>query len=213
MLRVLGKDWVPLLSRLLSGMDGVLTTTPQLDLGAAVRFLDLVAQWNEKHDLTAARSSEELVDLYFADALVLQDLAGSGTWLDIGTGGGAPGLSLALLNPVDSITLVEPRAKRVAFLRSVVGALDLGRRVTVRNGRSSDIGDGAAEIAVSRATFSPEEWLAEGARLATQQVWVLLAKGTEPVHSSWKVSASASYVWPLTGVERHAVQYRPAIVA
>src|SRR5579859_2669444 len=92
---------------------------------AAVQtWLELLQQWNERTDLTAARSPEELVDLMLADALVLAGRLESGARIvDIGTGAGAPGLALALLRPDLRTTLVESSSKRVSFLRTVLGSV------------------------------------------------------------------------------------------
>jgi 16S rRNA (guanine527-N7)-methyltransferase len=170
-----------------------------------VRYLDDVAEWNQRTDLTAARSPEELVDLTLADALVVtRSAAPAGTWIDVGSGAGAPGLVVALLLPTCPVTLVEPRDKRVAFLRSVVGRLGLVN-VTVVRGRSEGVKT-EFDVALSRATLPPREWLAEGARLA-RSVWVLVAREEAPTLPGFVVVEDIRYEWPLTSVERRAVRY------
>jgi 16S rRNA (guanine527-N7)-methyltransferase len=179
-------------------------------LGALGRLLDLVVLWNQRVDLTAARSPEELVDLYLTDALVIAAHAGpapDASWIDVGSGAGAPGVVLQLLRPQLQLTLVEPRSKRVAFLRTAIGQLRLGSKVV--GGRSDGIGGGACDLAVSRATFPPEEWLAEGARLARRGVWVLLARGPAPSLHGWQPAIEVDYEWPLTQVPRRALCFTP----
>jgi 16S rRNA (guanine527-N7)-methyltransferase len=175
------------------------------------RLLDLVATWNARTDLTAARDAKELVDLYLCDALVLAANVSSTRpaqprerWLDIGSGAGAPGLVLHLLRPELDIALVEPRAKRVAFLRTALGSLDIDQPAQVLNQRSDALAPGSCDVAVSRATFAPDEWLREGARLAQQTVWVLLARAEAPSLPGWRVAREVAYRWPLTGVSRQA---------
>jgi 16S rRNA (guanine527-N7)-methyltransferase len=91
-------------------------------------WLDRLEEWNARVDLTAARSTEELVDLMLADAFVVAPRIPRGVRVvDVGSGAGAPGLAIALLRPDLPVTLVEPLGKRVAFLRTVIGAL--GQRV------------------------------------------------------------------------------------
>src|SRR6185295_3573384 len=168
--------------------------------------------WNQRVDLTAARSAEELVDLYLSDALVL---AASGacvereSWCDVGSGAGAPGLVLQLLRPEWALTLVEPRAKRVAFLRTAIGQLRLGSQLVA--GRSEVLDANGCDVAVSRATFPPQEWLAEGARLARQGVWVLLARGATPSLAGWRLASEVDYEWPLTGAARRALRFERCI--
>ena len=169
-------------------------------------YCELVVAWNQRVDLTAARSADELVDLLLADALAiasaLPSVAGE-RWLDVGSGVGAPGIPLALLLPLN-MTLIEPREKRVAFLRTAVGSLSRAD-IAVSRARSDRFADASCEVAVSRATLPPAEWLAEGTRLATRQVWLLLAKADLPEIDARPVLADVRYRWPLTGAERRAV--------
>jgi 16S rRNA (guanine527-N7)-methyltransferase len=169
-------------------------------------YCELVVAWNQRVDLTAARSADELVDLLLADALAMvSTLPGTDAerWLDVGSGVGAPGIPLALLTPV-RMTLVEPREKRVAFLRTAVGSLARADIVVTRT-RSDSFADASCEVAVSRATLPPEQWLAEGARLATRRVWLLLAKAELPEIAGRQILADVRYRWPLTGAERRAI--------
>lgn len=160
-------------------------------------------------DLTAARSSEELVDLFIADAALL-----SSTWaqlppsslVDIGSGAGAPGIGVALLAPEIALTLVEPKAKRVAFLRSTLGALDRAD-IRLERKRAEELPDSGWEVALSRATLGPRAWLRVGARIARGRVWVLLAEGEVPELDGLRIVEDRRYVWPLTGSKRRAVAY------
>ena len=120
-----------------------------------------------------------------ADALVLAPRLPQGARVvDVGTGAGRPGLALALLRPDLRVTLVEPLAKRTAFLRTVLGAV--GRvDITIERARGEALaGRRAWDVAVSRATLAPAAWLDVGASLAAPggDVWVLLAKDGPPAH-------------------------------
>ena len=141
--------------------------------GGLLKFAELVSVWGAKTDLVAARTPAALVEILCLDALVLAQAFDSGSVVDVGAGAGAPALPLALLQPSLSLTLVEPRRKRVAFMRTAVGSLGLSSRVRVIEGRSGDITD-TFDGAFSRATFEPREWLERGRTLAPR-VGVLLA--------------------------------------
>lgn len=210
---MLGNGW----SKRLETVAHALLPTHETDLAARFaravpslcRYLDLLVEWNQRFDLTAARSEDELVDLTLADALVM--VVGTPVprtaeaWVDVGSGAGAPALPLALLLPELALTLVEPKTKRVAFLRTASGVLSLNASVV--RARSEEVASGSHTVALSRATLAPERWLVEGARLATHTVWVLLARGDVPRLDGWRVTGDWAYPWPLTGAERRAVRF------
>lgn len=186
---------------------------------ALARWAALVLEWNERIDLTAARNHEELVDLLVADAAAVAAAGVSleEAWVDVGSGAGAPGLALALLCPGLAITLVEPKAKRVAFLRTVIGELGVPGASVLRARGEAVVGAGnrretapaAFGTAISRATLPPPAWLALGAHLARNHVWVLLAREDPPDLAGWKVDTRFDYQWPLTGAWRRACRYSP----
>jgi 16S rRNA (guanine527-N7)-methyltransferase len=170
-------------------------------------YLDLVVTWNAKLDLTAARNEDELCDLFLADAaFIASHGVDAGVWVDVGSGAGAPGLPLAILLSETDWTLVEPQQKRVAFLRTVIGTLD-SKNVRVQRARSNDLADASFDVAVSRATLSPDEWSSEARRIARRSFWVLLAKADAPSHHGVRLELDESYAWPLTGAPRRALRF------
>ncbi len=178
-------------------------------------YLRLTMSWGARMDLTAPRSMEEFLDLSLADAALMAGVElerGRSTdrIIDVGTGGGAPGLPLAIvlshLRDGPPVTFVEPRTKRVAFLRSTLGQLSklIGH---VRRGRSDALPGEEHDVALARATLPPSAWLSEGARLARSAVWVLLARDEAPQHPELSARVVREYEWPLTGVRRRALRY------
>jgi 16S rRNA (guanine527-N7)-methyltransferase len=173
------------------------------------RWLDLLREWNQRMDLTAARGDDELFDLMLADALALAPrVAVNRRVVDVGCGAGAPGLALALLRPDLAVTLVEPLSKRIAFLRTVLGTL--GRTDIVL---AKEKGDATAarcpngwDVAISRATLAPAEWVPLGLRLAPA-TWALLAREDAPDVPSACRTEDFTYVWALTKAGRRAVRY------
>lgn len=198
-LTALGSGWHERIRRVLGAGLGTDDRVEKL-----ARYLDLVVTWNAKLDLTAARDPDELCDLFVADAVVIANAhTDEPRWVDVGSGAGAPGLPLALLGRGE-LTLVEPLQKRVAFLRTAVGSLELDR-VKVERARSEALPDASFDVAVSRATLPPEEWIREGARLSRQSFWLLLAKAEPPAHP-FRVEVDVAYEWPLTGAKRRALR-------
>lgn len=81
-------------------------------------YLDVLLRWNHKINLTAVRDPQECVTRHFGESLfVSKHLEMQGSLLDIGSGPGFPGLALKIAFPVLSITLLEPVAKKRAFLK------------------------------------------------------------------------------------------------
>jgi 16S rRNA (guanine527-N7)-methyltransferase len=174
-------------------------------------WIGLVERWNKKVDLTAARSPEELVDLMLADAALLAGkIDRSARVVDVGTGAGAPGLALGLLRPDLDLTLVEPLQKRVAFVRTVLGSIAV-TSVRIERARGDELvrAGRSFDVAISRATLPPPEWLALGALLG-REVWLLLARDEPPARPGLIIAEDVRYRWPLTGAERRAVRYVPS---
>jgi 16S rRNA (guanine527-N7)-methyltransferase len=142
-------------------------------------FCELLLLWNARINLTGARTREELEGEHLVDAVAMAALAPPGARVvDVGSGGGLPAIPFALLRPDVALTMVEPRAKRVAFLRTAVRAA--GVRAEVLPGRLEEVGleERGFDVASSRATFAPKEWLQLGPRLAPLVV-VLAARGAD----------------------------------
>ena len=160
---------------------------------------------------TAARTTNELVDLMLADALVLAERVPHGSRVvDVGTGAGAPGLALAILRPDLVVCLVEPLAKRTAFLRTVLSAI--GRadvRVDSAKGVELVATHETFDVALSRAALPPPEWLALAMQLVRPggSAWVFLARDRAPGAGGLLECETVAYRWPLTGAERRAVRY------
>jgi 16S rRNA (guanine527-N7)-methyltransferase len=86
------------------------------------RYLDLLAAWSARVNLTGARTPADRVALLVAPVLPAVPLPAPGRLIDVGSGNGSPGLVLALLRPDLQVTLLEPRQKRWAFLREAARA-------------------------------------------------------------------------------------------
>jgi len=88
-------------------------------------YLDRLAAWSARVNLTGATDPETRVERLVAEVLPALGWLEGPSLLDVGSGNGSPGLVLALLRPDLRATLLEPRAKRWAFLREA--ARDTGR--------------------------------------------------------------------------------------
>jgi len=96
-------------------------------------YADLIRKWNPKINLVSKASLPFLWERHIVDSAQVFDLAqGCGHWVDIGSGGGFPGLVAAIMNAEDNrfrLTLVESDQRKCAFLRTVIRELDLSADV------------------------------------------------------------------------------------
>ena len=124
-------------------------------------FLALRDTWAQTHNLSGPRALQ-LHSTDIVDALaVYLSIDTQYPLIDIGSGSGVPGLMLACLLPDLEIHLVEPIAKRCAFMKTVLYKLGL-KNVKVHRGRwpeqASAIAVSSQAMMISRAVVSPEEW-------------------------------------------------------
>ena len=90
-------------------------------------YLALLIKWNKAYNLTAVRDPDEMVSRHLLDSLsVLPYVAEAGdNWLDVGSGGGMPGIPLAILFPQRRFTLLDANGKKTRFLTQVKLELQL----------------------------------------------------------------------------------------
>jgi len=118
-------------------------------------YEDLLLEWNEKMNLTAITSHEEIRQKHFADSLtVLPFLSDARSLVDVGTGAGFPGIPLAIEKCDLFITLLDSLQKRVNFLECVKTELNL-KNVTCLHARAEEAARGDLrerfDVSVSRA--------------------------------------------------------------
>ena len=105
-------------------------------------YLGLLEKWNRVHNLTAVREADRMVSQHLLDSLAvtpyfLSPGTGHGRVLDVGSGGGLPGIPLAIARPQLDVTLIDSIAKKTAFLLQAKAELGLDN-VTVVTGRVED---------------------------------------------------------------------------
>ncbi len=119
---------------------------PEAARAALVAYLDLLALWSRRVDLTAAHTPEARVRVLIEPALALRPLLLPGALLDVGAGNGSPGLVLALVEPARRVTLLEPRARRWAFLCEAARACGRGDVTILRSRHAQHAGPAAANV-------------------------------------------------------------------
>lgn len=121
-------------------------------------YVNLLEQWNRVHNLTGIRDREEFIDRHLVESLALRPFVAGPTVADVGSGGGLPGVPLAVLLPGVSFTLIESRRKRVSFLRHTAARLGL-KNVTVAHARAEALSSEPFATVLARAVAPPAELL------------------------------------------------------
>ena len=115
---------------------------PQADETALDRFeiyQRLLAEWNERMNLTAITDPVEVAEKHFADSLAaLPYLKPGMRVIDVGTGAGFPGVPLLIMEPKLELTLADSLHKRLTFLDALLK--ELGLTATLVHGRAEDLG-------------------------------------------------------------------------
>ena len=97
-------------------------------------YAALLEKWNKTYSLTALRGADKAVSHHLLDSLAVLPHVPAGTLLDVGSGGGMPGIPLAIVLPELAVTLIDSNSKKTAFLRQAAIELRLSN-VNVHCGR------------------------------------------------------------------------------
>jgi 16S rRNA (guanine527-N7)-methyltransferase len=133
-------------------------------------------KWNRHVNLTAIKGPENIARKHFLDALAIQPYihTRSGRFLDMGTGGGFPGLPVKLLNPDIRMVLMDASRKKIHFLRHVIRMLGIDGIEAV-HGRVDDLHNEGASAGRFHGILA--RGLADLARLAEMAAPLLVPSG------------------------------------
>ena len=187
-------------------------------------YLEELQRWNARVNLTGLKSERDIISKHFLDSLaVLPFLGDVASLADLGSGPGVPGLVLKLARPAMTLTLVEARAKKAAFLEYLVSLLKLEGVAVVQVHLTPELArqwGPRADAVTSRATFPLAHFLELAGPLLHPGGRVLALKGPNlakaELDAARKKAASLGleplelhqYLLPLTGEPRLAVLTR-----
>jgi len=157
---------------------GVALTTAQHD--QLLRYLDLFYVWNRSAGLTTIARTDA-VRLHLLDSLAALGAVAGDLCLDLGTGGGLPGVALAIASPATRFVLVESNRRKCSFLLEAVRTAGLGNVRVVEADYERFEPDERFPTVISRAFRPPPEFLAISRRFLAPQgrVVLLLADPSE----------------------------------
>lgn len=148
------------------------------------RYVIMLRAEADQQNLISASTYETIWARHIVDSaqlMTLVDAAAGTKWLDLGSGPGLPGIVIALCLDCH-ITLVESRARRVAFLQDVVKELQLGERVTIKGCRLERLDTAHYDVITARAFAPLPKLLDLSLRFSTDATTWLLPKGKNAIN-------------------------------
>ena len=147
-------------------------------------YLDLLAKWNRVYNLTALRDPAQMLTHHLLDSLAVvaplrrHTQGRPARLLDVGSGGGLPGVVIAACCPEVTVTCVDAVAKKAAFVQQAAGQLGLGN-LAGRHARVESVHE-PFDVVASRAFASLADFVTwSRSALAEQGVWLAM-KGKRP---------------------------------
>jgi 16S rRNA (guanine527-N7)-methyltransferase len=141
------------------------------------KYILLLQQWGKIHNLTASLNEYDIKSNMIDSLYPLKFLNDFESLVDVGTGAGFPGLILAIARPNASVSLVEPRAKRVAFLNFVKSALKLDN-VEVIQDRVENLDHSRFDLITSRAVTNTSLLIELTSKMSDANTSYLFYKGS-----------------------------------
>jgi 16S rRNA (guanine527-N7)-methyltransferase len=144
-------------------------------------YLALLIKWNKAYNLTAVRNPDEMVSRHLLDSLSIVPYIGAGaSWLDVGSGGGMPGIPLAILFPGKQITTLDSNGKKTRFQTQVKLELKLDNLQVIHSRAEAFRPEQPFAGIVSRAFSSLEDFSNWTRHLGDTQTRWLAMKGLHP---------------------------------
>lgn len=209
-------DRAALAHKLTAETDALPFALTEEEIASLLDFLALLAKWNKVYNLTAVREPEQMLTQHVLDCLaVCPAFTAAHRVLDVGAGGGLPGMVLAIwarrYAPDMRVSLIDTVHKKTAFLTQVKAELGL-TNVTVLTGRVEELL--AAEkfdVITSRAFAELADFVNWSGHLLEQDGRFIAMKGIAPheeitrLPQGWAVTAVQALAVPGLQAERHLV--------
>lgn len=175
-------------------------------------YLALMNKWNSVYNLTSLRDPMQMVTHHLLDSLAaVPAFAGARNVLDVGAGGGLPGVVLAICRPDMKLSMIDTVHKKTAFLKQVKAELDLAN-VTVHTMKVQELEvSDKFDVITSRAFADLSDFLDWSGHLLAEGGKFIALKGTAPaqeqerIPAQWKISGLQPLQVPRLGAERHLI--------
>jgi 16S rRNA (guanine527-N7)-methyltransferase len=160
-------------------------------------YLSLFVRWNQRLNLSSVRDEEGILTRHFVESIaVAQSLPSKiATVLDFGSGGGLPGIPIALCRPQLTVTLAESNGKKAAFLQEAVRVLGITAKVHPdRAERLAETPVARFDCVVLRAVEKMPRAVATATKLVAPDGWLALMT-TDPRFAELHAAAGSHFSW------------------
>lgn len=172
-------------------------------------YMALLQKWNKVYNLTAVREPSEMVTLHLLDSLSVLPFIKAGNLLDVGSGGGLPGIVVAIVRPDLQVTTIDTVQKKAIFMRQVKGELGLENLDVVHARVESYQSKQKFEVIISRAFSELALFLKLTKHLLAENGAWLAMKGQVPHTELEILDVKSKKIIPLNvaglQAERHLV--------
>lgn len=174
-------------------------------------YVALLLKWNKVYNLTSVREPAQILSRHILDSLSILPYLDAPSLLDVGTGGGLPGIPVAIARPDTAVTLLDSNSKKTRFLQQVKAELGL-KNVTVVHGRVEQVSLPKFAIITARAFASIDDIIKLAGQHCEQNGRLVLMKGVYPseeLHcdsSAFRLLDVVSLNVPECDGERHLVR-------
>ena len=193
------------------GLEGLGLALPEEASRRLLAYIDLLSKWNRTYTLTAIREPERMVSHHLIDSLSVLPHLPAGTLADVGSGGGLPGIPIAIAQPDRQVSLNDSNQKKGAFMKQAVVELALPN-VAVHVGRAEEWQPAERfDVAISRAFAELADFLTACRHLVKPGGCFAAMKGVYPFDEIARVPAGLVCAVPLrlgvplVDAERHLV--------
>lgn len=166
--------------RIKLGLDALDVSYGDEAIEKLVVYMELLAEWNKTHNLTAVDDLEQMLSIHIFDSASIKPYVKGASLLDVGSGAGLPGMVLAILSPALEVTSVEARNKKAQFQMFAANKLRL-KNFKVENVRIEEFEPKEKFAMVTSRAFSSIENFVIGSKqtLAPNGRWLAM-KGLVP---------------------------------
>jgi 16S rRNA (guanine527-N7)-methyltransferase len=198
-----------------TGLTEMALTISEAQQQLLLQYVALLDKWNKVYNLTAVREPERMIGLHILDSLAIQPyVRDAKTLLDVGTGGGLPGIPLAITCPSLQVTMLDSLQKKTTFVRQAIGELALKNASVVCERIEAYQPPNKFEIITSRAFAELIDFVHGAGHLLADNGRMLAMKGVYPHDEIARLPAThrVEEVIPLTvpqvDGQRHLVVLR-----